>query len=235
MDQRTSSWRVAALNKPKLRGVSHVIAFFVSIYTGWKLYNLAPIGAKLPVLLYAVIFSLVFGASGLLHFPNWSPSTRKFLRQVDHSMIFLFIAATYTLSSLIPESNSFLVWFGWIGAIIGILCKFLLFHKIEKAHKMVTAIPYAVMGWASILEVPNIAFYVSYLTINGILLMMFGGICYSLGALCYSMKKPNPFPKVFGYHEVLHLLVIVANYSFYLVVVILINSVVRLHSENLPV
>ena len=217
--------------KPKLRGISHAIIFFISIFTGWWLVEQAPSFMKLPAFVYACIFSMVFGVSAFLHVPNWPPDIRRLLRQLDHCMIFLLIAATYNLFPILPESGYLIIWVGWLGAFFGILYKICMFSTIEKGSKLLTSLPYAILGWAILIELPNISYHLEYVGFLGLFCICIAGACYTIGALCYTIKKPNLFPGIFGYHEMLHFLVIIANYLFYTCVLITFQSWYRINNN----
>ena len=201
--------------KPKLRGVSHIIAFFASLITGWRLIQLADNDIIFQVSLYALSTSAVFGASGLLHFPTWPTPVYKILRKVDHCMVFFLIASTFNMISILPGSGRLVIYLGWIGAVVGVSFKLIFFKLVERGPKFVTSLPYLALGWACLFEVPNIAYYVELFGYQFVLLAICGGLIISYGALCYTFRKPNPLPGVFGYHEVLHLCVIVSVYLFY--------------------
>merc|ERR1712110_57758 len=201
--------------RPLLRGVSHLLAFFVSLYTGWKLYTMAPPGTEGPVLLYAMGISGCFGASGFLHVPTWGPVWYRRMRQLDHSMVFILIASTYNFLSILPGGGRAIIWIGWFGALVGVLFKVVFFEQVEKGPKGITFIPYLVLGWSSLWELQRIGYYYHFIGWGGVALCILGGIAVSVGALCYTFRTPNLFPGVFGHHEVLHLGVIVAIYCFY--------------------
>ena len=203
--------------KPKLRGVSHFIAFFISLYTGCRLCNLAPVGTFYQVLLYSFSISGVFGASALLHCTTWR--TRKYyriMRIIDHSMVFVLIASTYTLTTILPYAGRLLVFVGWAGALMGIAFKVFFFSKVEVGPKMITSIPYLLLGWASLLEIPNIQYYITSFGYGWVVKALIGGLSVSGGALAYTFKKPNLIPGIFGFHELLHISVIFCVYCFYL-------------------
>ena len=213
VDDRATAAREAASDaiaavKPRLRGVSHQWAFFVSLVLGAGLIVAADTPrATLAVAIYAVSLSALFGTSALYHRVNWRrPSTRRWMRRLDHTMIFLLIAGTYTPFALLvldgPLATAVLVAV-WAGALAGTIVEMI---WIE-APKWVTAIIYLSLGWVAVVAFPELW---SELGVAGTLLVAAGGLLYTAGAIVYATQRPNPDPAVFGYHEIFHLLVIIA-------------------------
>lgn len=217
-------------NRPLLRGVSHLIAFFLSLFTGWSLYQSAPPSTENVILLYVCSISLCFGASGFLHVITWSVRGYRLMRQIDHSMVFFLIACTYNVISVLPEGGTLIIWIGWIGASMGIISKLFFFDQVEKGHKMITSLPYLILGWSSLLELQRISYYVSLCGWEGVLLCVAGGVFVTIGAICYTLKKPNPIPGVFGHHEILHLSVIIAIYCFFYCVTFILQSYSKIYT-----
>jgi hemolysin III len=197
-----------ALVKPKLRGVSHEWAFFLSLGFGVALIALAKTPkATLAVGIYAVSLSALFGTSALYHRVNWTrPSVRQWMRRLDHSMIFFLIAGTYTPFALLvldgPLADAILAVV-WIGAIAGAIVEMVWIDH----PKWVAAIIYLAIGWVAVAAFPELW---SEMGVVGTLLVAAGGLLYTAGAIVYATQRPNPNPAVFGYHEVFHLLVIAA-------------------------
>jgi len=194
--------------KPRLRGVSHEWAFFVSLFLGAGLI----LAAKTPratfaVAIYAVSLSALFGTSALYHRVNWRrPSSRRWMRRLDHSMIFLLIAGTYTPFALLVLHGTLataVLIAVWAGALAGSIVEMI---WIE-APKWVTAIIYLSLGWVAVVAFPALW---RDLGVAGTLLVAAGGLLYTVGAIVYATQRPDPNPAVFGYHEVFHLLVIAA-------------------------
>jgi len=202
--------------KPKLRGVSHQWAFFVSIVTGAVLILLAPNGqAAMAAAIYAGSVMALFGTSALYHRINWrSITARRWMRRLDHSMIFVLIAGTYTPFALLALDGTLatviliIVWSGAIAGVVLQLCW-------VDAPRLLSAIVYIAMGWVALVAFPEM---VDKVGITGTALVAAGGILYSVGAVIYATKRPNPAPRVFGYHEVFHALVIAAAALHYAVV-----------------
>lgn len=195
-------------DKPQWRGVTHQWAFFISLLVGGALVALAPPGrAATALAVYAASVSGLFGCSALYHRPNWQPATRAWLRRIDHSAIYLLIAGTYTpvaLLALPPAQGQKLLMIAWIGAALGIVKSLAWVH----APKPVSAALYVLMGWLVLGEWSSVS---ASIGARGMGLLAIGGVCYTSGAIIYAKRKPDPWPKVFGYHEIFHVLVIVAS------------------------
>ena len=204
------------LVKPRLRGVSHQWAFFVSCAIGAALVVAAPSGTpRLAATIYAVSVAALFGVSALYHRITWaSAAARRWMRRLDHSAIFVLIAGTYTPFALLvldgPIATVILVVV-WAGALGGILLKLVWID----APKLITAIVYVALGWVAVAAFPDL---IDELGLTGTALVVAGGLLYTAGALVYAFRRPDPVPTVFGYHEVFHALVIVAAALQYAVV-----------------
>ena len=201
--------------KPKLRGVFHECAFFVSFATGALLILLADGGReRFAVAIYAVAITALFGASALYHRPTWSVPVRRWLRRLDHSSIFLLIAGTFTPFALLvmdgPLATAILIVV-WAGALSGIVLKFAWID----APRWLTATVFVALGWVAVFAMPQLW---SQLGAVPVLLLGVGGLLYTVGAVIYATKRPDPVPTVFGYHEIFHLLVIAAAAIQYSVV-----------------
>jgi hemolysin III len=192
--------------KPKMRGVLHEFAFFVSLVSGAALVWAAPTtSSSLICLIYACSISLLFGVSALFHRHTWGPVGRRRMRRADHSTIFIAIAGSYTAVAgiaLTGWARTAVLLIVWIGAIAGITLR----QVWLDAPKWVIALPYVVVGWAAVVVLPQL-----YRALGpvGFTLLLVGGLAYSAGAVVYALKKPNPVPGVFGYHEVFHACTIV--------------------------
>jgi hemolysin III len=194
--------------KPKLRGVSHEWAFFVSLFLGAGLIVAAKTSqATLAVAIYAVSLSALLGTSALYHRVNWQrPDVRRWMRRLDHSMIFFLIAGTYTPFALLvldgPLADAILVVV-WAGAIAGAIVE-----TIWIDHpKWVAALIYVSLGSVAAVAFPQLW---QGMGVTGTLLVAGGGLLYMAGAIVYATQRPDPNPRVFGYHEIFHALVIVA-------------------------
>jgi len=193
-------------DKPKLRGVSHQIAFVIAAIAGLALVVWAPASARLPVAIYAMSLAGMFGCSALYHRVQWSDRQRPWLRRLDHSMIFVLIAGTYTpFAALVldPPLSTIILVTVWGGAAAGILVT--LFWV--DAPRWITAAIYVALGWISLLMLPALWGEVGAAPI---IMMATGGVLFTVGAVVYARKSPNPVPGVFGFHEVFHAFVIAA-------------------------
>jgi len=193
--------------KPLMRGRSHEYAFIASLTLAPIMIVLAPgIAPRFVVAVYVVGITALFGISALYHRPDWGPNGHAVMRRLDHSMIFVAIAATYTPIAVfaLPEGTSKLVlWVIWIGAAVGII----LHNLFPHAPYPVIAAPYVAVGWVAVLAMNDI---LSSLGVAGFVLVVAGGGLYTIGAAVYAFRRPDPWPATFGYHEIFHLLVIVA-------------------------
>jgi hemolysin III len=201
--------------KPRLRGVLHEYAFFVSLALGAVLILAASDGrARAAAAIYAAALSGLLGTSALYHRVTWRPRARRWMRRLDHSMIFVLIAGTYTPVALLALkgalANTILIVM-WLGALGGVIFKLLwidapkwLFAGVYVLLSLVTA---AVFG-----ELPAT---IGWLGVAG---LATGGLLYVIGAVVYASERPNPWPKVFGYHEIFHALVIGAAGLHYAVI-----------------
>jgi hemolysin III len=199
---------VTPVAKPLLRGVSHRFAFFIALIAGTVLVvRAAPGTARAASLAFSVSLAFLFGVSALYHGIDWSPEGRQRMRRLDHAAIFVLIAGGYTpLFSLVPSSSGGHGALAaiWIGSALGVVKSLLWAH----APKWLTALLCVALGWMVVGQVVDRAAFVGTLSVG---LLIASGAIYSLGALVYALKRPDPFPRVFGYHEVFHLLVIIAS------------------------
>jgi hemolysin III len=217
-DARAAAEEFIARQKPRLRGVSHEWAFFVSLVAGGALVIAAPTSrATLAVAIYAASLSALLGVSALYHRVNWRrPSARRWMRRLDHSMIFLLIAGTTTPFALLvldgPWANALLIAV-WAGAAAGIVVELIWVD----APKWATTIVYLSVGWIGVLGFPGIVVSAG---IGAGALIATGGVLYTTGAIVYARQRPDPNPAVFGYHEIFHLLVIAAAAAHFAAVAI---------------
>jgi hemolysin III len=206
----------AAMVKPRLRGVSHQWAFFISVVLGAVLVLLAPAGQpRLAAAIYAFSVAGLFGASALYHRINWtSLSARRWMRRLDHSMIFVLIAGTYTPFALLVLDGTLataILIVVWTGAATGIVLKLCWID----APKWLIALTYVLLGWVAVAAFPDM---ISRLGVTPTVMVALGGVLYTLGAVVYALRRPDPAPQVFGYHEVFHALVIAAAALQYAVI-----------------
>jgi len=194
-----------ALVKPRLRGVFHQYGFFVALGAGTLLVLGAPTArAALAAAVYAASVCALLGVSALYHRITWTPPVRRRLRHLDHAMIFVLIAGTYTPVGLLvlqgPLAAVVLVVV-WGGAVAGIALNL----GWRQAPSWVGVAVYVALGWVAVVALPQL---LQHLGVVGTLLLVGGGLAYSAGALVYARRRPNPAPAVFGYHEIFHLLVV---------------------------
>jgi len=171
--------------------------------------------ARLAVAVYALSLMALFGVSALYHRIDWrSVAARRWMRRLDHSMIFVLIAGTYTPFALLvlhgPLASAILIAV-WAGALTGVLLSLV----CADAPKWVHAIVYVTLGWIALTAMPQLA---EALGIAGMTLLVLGGLLYTAGALIYALRRPDPVPAVFGYHEIFHALVIAAAALQYAVI-----------------
>jgi hemolysin III len=201
--------------KPRLRGVLHEYAFFASLACGIALILAASDGrARLAATIYALAVSGLLGTSALYHRVTWRPATRRWMRRLDHSMIFVLIAGTYTPVALLALKGSLastILIVLWAGALGGVVFKLLWID----APKWVFAAVYVALGMVSAAVFGELPAAIGWLGAGG---LATGGLLYVIGAIVYASGRPNPWPKVFGYHEVFHALVLAAAALQYAVI-----------------
>lgn len=192
--------------KPTWRGWIHAGTFPVAIVLGVILIVLADgVAAKVSSAVFILCSLLLFGVSALYHRFNWSEKARKVLKRLDHANIFLLIAGSYTPITVLalPEGKAvLLLWLVWGGALLGI--GFRVFWI--GAPRWLYVPLYVLLGWAAVM------FIVDFFTANAIMmtLIIIGGLFYTAGAVIYGLKRPNPFPGRFGFHEIFHTLTLLA-------------------------
>ncbi|MBC7793616.1 MAG: hemolysin III family protein [Clostridia bacterium] len=192
--------------KPKLRGVSHYLAFFVALAAGGYLLAIAPDHAWFPVLIYVISLVWLLGVSALYHRPMWSLEMRARLRRLDHASIFILIAGTYTpfcLIALPPESGIPLLRAVWASGIVGAV----VIAIWTRRPRGLAAIIYVAVGLIALFDIRALT---QALSPRAFACFLAGGVFYITGAVVYALRRPNPNPAVFGYHEVFHVLVVIA-------------------------
>jgi hemolysin III len=214
-DPDVAQHRVHALRRPRLRGVFHLYAFFVALAVGSLLVLFAAGGREqLAAAVFAAAVAVMFGASALHHRVIWRERGYRWSRRVDHAGIYLAIAGTYTPFCLLVLDG---VWriavlaVVWAGAIAAILFKFLWVD----APKWLAAALAIALGWVAVVVFPQLVEGVGWAAVG---LVLAGGLLYTAGGIVYALRKPDPFPLVFGYHEVFHVLVVAAVSLQYAVV-----------------
>ena len=192
---------------PILRGVSHFWAFWCALAATIPLVALAPSGAaRGAAVVYGAGMCILFAGSAAFHRWRCGPRLRSLLCRIDHSAIFVFIAASYTpVALLVLDGPTGWTLFGaaWAGALAGVALSLLWIV----APRVLFAATYVALGWIALMALPEL---VSRLPLTPMLLIAAGGVLYTIGAVVYATRRPNPWPRVFGFHEVFHALVIAA-------------------------
>ncbi|MDQ1568831.1 MAG: hemolysin [Actinomycetota bacterium] len=197
--------------KPRLRGVSHEVAAFVFPALGLLLVLLAPANSRVPVVIYTAGVTAMYATSACYHRGSWSVSSKQRMRRLDHSMILIGIAATYTpIASIGLDASTArpLLAAVWGLAAGGIVIRNVWFG----APRWVVPTLYIAVGWTALAVIPALWNQLGWVTCA---LLLLGGLTYSLGAVVYGRRRPDPAPAIFGYHEVFHALVLLAGLIFY--------------------
>ena len=193
-----------------MRGWLHTYAFFVAIVCGIVLSSIAASRPGWAPLVSTLIYSLtvcgLFGTSALYHRRVWSERGYQIMRRMDHSMIFVFIAGTYTpfcVLLLDTRHATIMLSLVWGGALAGVAIKLIWPH----APRWVGAPLYLALGWVAVTMLPQILHSGG---VTALVLLVVGGAVYSVGAVFYALRRPNPWPTVFGHHEFFHACTLVA-------------------------
>jgi hemolysin III len=200
--------------KPLLRGYSHEIAAYVALPAVLALVAGARGGIALwGALAYGASLVFLFATSALYHRPSWSPAARRILWRLDHAAIFVLIAGTYTPLCLVvgPGTGHALLAVVWTGAVAGVIVSMVW----VTAPKPLMAGLYVLLGW-----VATAGFRAMYAVLGAraLLVLLAGGLLYTAGAVIYALRRPDPMPSVFGFHEIFHLLVVAAAACHFAVV-----------------
>lgn len=193
--------------KPHLRGWQHAVAVPLALATAIVLTALAPTSAtRWASAVYLVTSLLLFGISAIYHRFYWEPSWEKFWRRLDHANIFLLIAGTYTpicVALLEPAASRFILSLVWIASLLGVVFSVFWPH----APRVLISTLYVALGWVGIWYLPQL-WAASGAPV--VVLVATGGLLYTIGAVVYALKRPNPSPKWFGFHEIFHTFTILA-------------------------
>jgi hemolysin III len=206
--------------RPILRGWSHTIAIAPALAGAVALIVIArgnP-AKQASLAVYGTALTGLFTVSALYHRVGWSPAWRTIWRRIDHANIFVVIAATYTpvaVNVLDGWMRVTVLVAIWTAALAGVS---LMAARIELPRPAMV-VAYVAVGWIALIIVPSLY---ARLGMTGVLLLFAGGLLYSLGAITYAFRRPNLWPRVFGYHEVFHLFVIAATAVFFVFIALVV-------------
>ena len=207
--------------KPSWRGRIHLGAFLVSIPAGVALVLLSQgVSAHIAAVIFALSLVGLFGTSAIYHTGDWAPHVRSRLRRMDHAMIFVLIAGSYTpitLLALQPAWGISLLAIVWTVAVVGVTIALLRFGALHRAGGYM----YIGMGWIVVIAMPAV---VTSLGASELALLFAGGVLYTVGAIGLRLHFPNPRPLVFGYHEVWHAMTVAAAACHFTLVAMLVRA-----------
>jgi hemolysin III len=209
--------------RPRLRGVLHQAAFAVAVVVGALLIAYADEGARTrtAAAIFAGSVAAMLGASALYHRVTWSPRVRPWMRRLDHAGIYLLIAGTYTPVGLLRLHGSMrdvVLAVVWTGAAAAIVLKF---AWVDAPKWLAAAIGIA-LGWVGVAALPQL---VRSSGAAAVALLGAGGLAYTAGAVVYAIRRPDPVPLVFGYHELFHALTLVAISCQYVAIAFFVLNV----------
>ena len=193
--------------RPRLRGVSHSYACVAALSASAELVAVALPGRRLACTVYALGLVAMYGVSATLHRDGWSARAIDGLRRADHAMIFVCIAGTYTPFSLLGlggDAGMRLLVLAWLACGLGVVRALAWPH----APRLVTSASYVAVGWVALADLDGLRAALDPATLG---LALGGGVIYTLGALTYLVRWPDPWPRTFGYHEVFHALIIAGS------------------------
>ncbi len=219
---KDSALNAARAVKPKLRGWIHAGTFPLVLAASIVLVALAPEGAaRISCVVFGITACLLFGTSAVYHRGRWSDRVAGILRRADHSNIFLIIAGTYTPLAvlLLPEQTAtILLVTVWSGALLGLAARIIWLN----APRWVYVPIYIALGWVAVWFMP------AFLENGGpaiLWLVIAGGVAYTAGAVVYGLKRPNPSPRWFGFHEIFHVLTVVGYGCHYAAIMLAVLAV----------
>jgi hemolysin III len=199
------------LLKPRMRGWLHLVAAPIALVGGLVLLAFAG-GHRIAVSIYTISVTGLFTTSALYHRVTWTPPAHKIMKRLDHSMIFILIAGSYTgfaAAALQPDTARLVLTVVWIGALAGVAFRVLWLS----APRWVLTPAYVALGWVAVFFLPEIIDGGGW---TATILMIVGGAFYSLGAAAYATRRPDPSPATFGYHEVFHACTLVGALCHYI-------------------
>ena len=204
---------------PRWRGRIHEAAFFAAVPLGMALIVVARgTTATIAAAVFAVSLAGVFGVSAAYHVGRWTDAARRRMKRLDHSMIFILIAGSYTPFCLLAIGGAPGAWLlgaVWAGALAGVGLKLV---SIDRLH-VASAVLYMALGWAALFALPTL-----FRGLSGVqfALVVAGGVLYTLGAIVLLRRRPNPRPAVFGYHEVWHAMGVTAGFLHYTAILLVV-------------
>ena len=205
---------------PLLRGLLHRYAFFASLIGGTVLVVTAPgIEPRLAGAIFVAAVTAMFGASALYHWIDWALERRRWLRRLDHVTIYLCIAGSYTAYALLVLTGAWkisILAVVWAGVVAAIAVKF---AWLDVSRWIPVTIGVA-LGWVGLLTLPQALAEIGPAAVG---LTLAGGLLYTAGGVTYALRRPNPFPRIFGFHEVFHALVIAAVACHYAVIALSVD------------
>lgn len=220
----TGDASIPASPKPRWRGVLHSWAAVVAALAGVPLVVMASVhrglGGGIGTGVYAFAVLGLFAVSATYHRGSWTPAGRARMRRLDHSMIFIFIAGTFTAMSVLalsPSAARNILFVVWVGASVGLLLSL----EVVPAPRWLNVVAYLSLGWAGVFVITDLTRQAGY---GALVLIAVGGAFYSLGAVAYGTRRPRLSPSVFGHHEVFHLCTIVAAICHYIAIWLAIYS-----------
>jgi len=211
---------VASPVKPRWRGRIHQVAFFASIPAGIALVMVAEGWvARVAASVYAISLAAVFGSSAAYHRGSWTPAALRRMKRLDHSMIFVLIAGSYTPVALLALDGPWtivILSIVWTGAATGIVLKLV---RID-GFSVLTGALYMVLGWLALIAFPSM---VHGMPPAALALAIVGGVLYTAGAIVFATRHPDPAPAIFGYHEVWHSFMVAAAVCHFAMIAILVS------------
>ena len=211
----------AVLVKPLMRGWMHLVCFFLAIPAGIAVIALADgARARTGAAVYAVGMVALFGVSGSYHRGRWSAAARRRMQQLDHATIFVMIAGSYTPLCLVAIQGWLapaMLAAAWVGATVGVVLAF----SGGRRSRIAKGVLYIALGWVSVAATPQL---VRHLGVAELVLLAVGGVLYTVGAVFLATRWPDPSPRVFGYHEVWHALVVAAVVCHFVAIASVVDS-----------
>jgi len=212
---------VAEVVAPLLRGWLHLVCFFLSLPAGLVVVaNADSPRARVAAVVYAIGLSSMFGVSAAYHRRKWSATARPRMKRLDHATIFVMIAGSYTPLCLLTLGGTLgrtILVAVWVGAAAGVVLA--LTGIAEK--RVIGLVTYIGMGWFMTLALPQL---VRQLSTTSLVLLVMGGLLYTVGCIFMGTRWPDPYPATFGYHEVWHLMVVGAAACHYALILAVVRA-----------